>query len=134
MLKVSILSRGLKSAAPLMFQINFLNPIWNFTDEINMINNKKKGKNTNHTLSWEVIGGKTQKSPHLFDAVLHVGVGGLCGGGGAVVVVGQALLQLISLSLYCRLLLLLLLLLLGFGFAPQLPLGLQCCIATTTKT
>lgn len=81
-----------------------------------------------------MIGEKTKKAPHLFDAVLHVGVGGLCGGGGAVVVVGQALLQLVSLSLCCRLLLLLLLLLLGFRFAPQLPLGLQRCNATTTKT
>lgn len=57
-------------------------------------------------------------SSHLFDARLHVRIGGLCGGGGAVVVVSQVVFELVSPSLRCRLLVFLLLLPLGLGFAP----------------
>lgn len=66
-------------------------------------------------------------SAYLFDVRLHVWIGGLCRGGGAVVVVSQVVFELVSLDLYCGFFLFLFLLPLGFRFAPQLPFGFQHC-------
>ncbi len=66
-------------------------------------------------------------SVYLFDVCLHIWIGGLCSGGGAVVVVSQVIFKLVSLSLYRWFFLFLFLLPLGFCFAPQLPFGFQHC-------
>lgn len=64
-------------------------------------------------------------SEYLFDACLYIWIGGLCSSGGAVVVVGQAVFKLVSLSLYCRLFLLLFLFPLSFCFTSWLPFEFQ---------
>lgn len=58
---------------------------------------------------------------------LQIGVGGLCGSGGAVVIVGHVFFQLVPLCFWRQSFLFLFFLSLCFCFCPQLPLGLQYC-------
>lgn len=64
---------------------------------------------------------------YLFNVCLHIWIGGLCCGGGAVVIVNQIVFEIISWSLYAWFFLSLFLLLLGFCFTSQLPFGFQPC-------
>lgn len=63
---------------------------------------------------------------YLFDTGFHVWVGGFCGGGGAVVIVGQVIFAPVSLSLYGEFFLFLSFLFGTFCFRLQLPFGFQC--------